>query len=134
MNDQLYSNRHAKFNLTYHLVVVTKYRKECINDEIYSDLKAHFERLLEGKNCKLLEFGGDKDHIHIMFSTPPQIQLSKVVNSLKTSTSRLIRRDYDDYLRKFYSKKYFWSRSYCIISTGGASIEVIKEYIENQDR
>jgi len=69
-----------------------------------------------------------------MFSTPPQVQLSKVIDSLKTSTFRLIRGDYGNYLKKFYSEKYFWSRSYCIISTGGASIEVIKEYIENQDR
>ena len=84
---------------------------------------------MEGKDCKLLEFGGEKDHIHIMFDTLPQVQLSKVVNSLKTSTSRLIRRDYDN-----YSKKYFWSRSYCIVSTVGASIDVVKKYIENQVR
>ena len=134
MNDQLNSNRHAKYNLTYHLVVVTKFRKKCISNKIYNDLNAHFKRLLEGKDCKLLEFGGEKDHVHVMFSTPPQVQLSKVVNSLKTSTSRLIRRDYNNYLKKFYSKKYFWSRSYCIVSTGGASIDVVKEYIENQDR
>jgi len=134
VNVQLNSNRHAKYNLTYHLVVVTKYRKNCINENIYSDLKSHFKRLLEGKGCKLLEFGGEKDHIHIMFSTPPQVQLSKVINSLKTSTSRLIRRDHGDYLKKSYSEKYFWSRSYCIISTGGASIDVVKNYIENQDR
>ena len=89
---------------------------------------------MEGKCCKLLEFGGEKDHIYIILSTPPQIQLSKVVNSLKTSTSRLIRRDHDNYLKNFYSKKYFWSRSYCIVSTGGASIDMVKEYIENQDR
>jgi putative transposase len=89
---------------------------------------------LEGKGCKLLEFGGEKDHNHIIFSKPPQIHLSKVVNSLKTSTSRLIRRDYDNYLKKFYSKKYFWSRSYCIVSTDSASIYVIKKYIENKYR
>ncbi len=93
---KLNSNRNAKYNLTYHLVVVTKFRKECISNEIYNNLNYHFNRLLEGKGCKLLEFGGEKDHIHIIFSTPPQIHLSKVVNSLKTSTSRLIRRDYDD--------------------------------------
>ena len=69
-----------------------------------------------------------------MFSTPPQVQLSKVINSLKTSTSRLIGKDYGDYLKNFYSEKYFWSRSYCIISTGGASIKGVKKYIEDQDR
>ena len=134
MDNQLNSNRHAKYNLTYHLVVVTKFRKKCIDDKIFNDLNDHFKRLLEGKGCRLLEFGGEKDHIHIMFSTPPQVQLSKVVNSLKTSTSRLIRRDYNDYLNNFYSKNFFWSRSYCIISTGGANIDVVKKYIENQDR
>ena len=134
MDNQLNSNRHAKYNLTYHLVVVTKFRKKCIDDKIFNDLNDHFKRLLEGKGCRLLEFGGEKDHIHIMFSTPPQVQLSKVVNSLKTSTSRLIRRDYNDYLNDFYSKNFFWSRSYCIISMGVANIDVVKKYIENQDR
>ena len=105
MDKQLNSNRHAKYNLTYHLVVVTKFRKKYIDGKIFNDLDDHFKRLLEGKGCRLLEFGGEKDHIHIMFSTPPQVQLSKVVNSLKISTSRLIRRDYNDYLNDFYSKK-----------------------------
>ena len=62
---------------------------------------------MEGEGCKLLEFGGEKDHINIIFSTPPQIQLSKVVNSLKTITSRLKGREYDNYLKKFYFKKIF---------------------------
>jgi len=69
-----------------------------------------------------------------LFETPPQIQLSKLVNTLKTVSSRLIKKDYEEYLKKYYYKSAFWSRSYCIISTGGVTIETIEKYIQKQKR
>ena len=70
----------------------------------------------------------------VLFETSPQIQLSKLLNTLKTVASRLIKKKYEDHLKKYYWKSAFWSRSYCIVSTGGASIETIKEYIESQGK
>ena len=101
------------------MVVITKYRHKCINPEILDELEKIFTRLLNNKDCKVLEFGGEKDHIHVLFETPPQIQLSKLVNTLKTVSSRLIKKDYEEHLRNYYWESAFWSRSYCIISTGG---------------
>jgi len=125
MNRQINSNRHSVYSLKYHLVVITKYRHKCITPEILDELEKIFTRLLNDKDCKVLEFGGEKDHIHILFETPPQIQLSKLVNILKTISSRLIKKDYEKHLRKYYWESAFWSRSYCIIFTGGATIETI---------
>ena len=68
----------------------------------------------------------------ISAEAPPQIQLSKLVNSLKTVSSRLIKKKFNEHLKKYYWKSAFWSRSYCIVSTGGASIQTIKKYIESQ--
>ena len=132
MNRQINSNRHSVYSLKYHLVVITKYRHKCINPEILDELEKIFTRLLNNKDCKVLEFGGEKDHIHVLFETPPQIQLSKLVNILKTVSSRLIKKDYEEHLRNYYWESAFWSRSYCIISTGGATIETIEEYIQSQ--
>ena len=126
------TNRHAAFNLKYHLVVVTKYRHKCITNLMMKDIEDICIRLFTDKNCNILEFNGESDHIHIMFDAPPQIRLSTFINNLKTVTSRLIRKKYKDYLSKYYWKPVFWSRSYCIITTGGASIETIRKYIQSQ--
>jgi putative transposase len=83
-------------------------------------------------NCSILEINGEADHLHILFEAPPQVQLSKLINNFKTVTSRLIRRDYAGYLANFYWKPFFWSESYLILSTGGATIDIIRQYIENQ--
>jgi putative transposase len=74
----------------------------------------------------------DEDHIHILFSAPTQIQLSKIINSFKAVSSRYIRNEFQEELKKYYWKTYFWSSSYLIISSGGASIETIQTYIKNQ--
>jgi putative transposase len=125
-------NRHAYFKLTYHLVVVTKYRQKCINEEVMTRLKEVSEDLFTKWNCEMIEMNGEEDHIHILFDAPPQINLANTINSFKTVTSRYIRKEFSNHLRTFYSEPYFWSRSYMILTTGGATIDVIKKYIENQ--
>lgn len=127
-------NRHANYKLTYHLVVVTKYRHPVIIDPIKKRLEEVAENLFTKWNCEILEINSDKDHLHILFEAPPQINLANTINSFKTVTSRYIRKEFTEFLAKYYWKPYFWSRSYLILTTGGAPIEVIKKYIENQDR
>lgn len=128
------STRHSVYNLKYHLVVITKYRHKCINKEILDDLREIFSNLIKGKNGALIEFNGEADHVHLLFEVPPQVELAKLVNTLKTVSSRLIRKKYSDYLKKYYWKPVFWSRSYCILTTGGATIEIIEKYIKSQAR
>ena len=127
-------NRHSRYNLMYHLVVVTKYRHKCISKEMLEALENIFERLLNNQECTLIEFNGEPDHVHVLFEAPPQVKLSQLINTLKTVFSRLIKKEFKSHVKNFYWKSAFWSRSYLIISTGGASIEVVKEYIQNQDQ
>ncbi|MDJ0577529.1 MAG: IS200/IS605 family transposase, partial [Xenococcaceae cyanobacterium MO_234.B1] len=76
----------------------------------------------------------ESDHCHLLVELYPDVAPSKLVNTLKTVSSRLIRRDYKEHLEKFYHQKpVFWTGAYCIISTGGAPLEIIKEYIESQN-
>ena len=133
MNDEEFkSNRHSIYNLKYHLAVITKYRHKCINKEILNDVNEIFKNLIEGKNGTVIEFNGEPDHIHLLFEVPPQVELAKLVNTLKTVSSRLIRKKHSEYLKKYYWKPVFWSRSYCILTTGGATIEIIEKYIRSQ--
>lgn len=126
-------NLHAVFDLEYHLVIVTKYRHPVLTDEVKESLLRHTYRLFENNfDCKVLEVNTDKDHIHILFSAKPQVQLSKLVNSYKTATSRLLRKEFSDFLASYYSKPYFWSRSYFICTVSERSHDVVTAYIENQ--
>lgn len=125
-------NRHSCYNLKYHLVVATKYRHKVISPPIMSEFKNISERLFATWGCEVLEIGGEPDHLHILFSAPPQVQLSKLINNFKTVSSRLIRKQFAEEISKYYWKPYYWNRSYLIISSGGASIEVIKKYIQSQ--
>lgn len=127
-------NLHAVFDLEYHLVIVTKYRHPVLTDEVKESLLRHTYRLFENNfDCKVLEVNTDKDHIHILFSAKPQAQLSKLVNSYKTATSRLLRKEFSDFLAPYYSKPYFWSRSYFICTDSERSHDTVTTYIENQE-
>ena len=120
------------FSINYHLVMVTKYRRKCINKYILLELERIFERLCDKWQCQMLEFNGESDHVHLLLSLTPRFQPFIIVNNLKTFSYRLIRRDFGEHIAKFYSKPVLWSRSYCIISCGGAPLSVIKQYIEQQ--
>ncbi|WNS82456.1 IS200/IS605 family transposase [Domibacillus sp. DTU_2020_1001157_1_SI_ALB_TIR_016] len=100
-------NRHARYKLTYHLVVVTKYRKKCISQNMMKRLKEITDSLFEKWNCQVIEMNGEEDHIHILFDAPPQINLVNTINSYKTVTSRYIRKEFSQELSRFYWKPYF---------------------------
>lgn len=128
---ELDTNNHSVFPLHYHLILVTKYRKPVIDDEISEFSKATFERIGESYHITLVEWNHDKDHIHIIFKAEPKAELSKFINAYKSASSRLIKRDFSE-VKKFLWKEMFWSKSFCLLTTGGAPIDVIKKYIQEQ--
>ena len=82
--------------------------------------------------CELLEFGGEDDHVHLMISVNPKIAIANLVGKLKGKSSYLLRSEYWDIIKNKLWGNHFWSPSYCVVSCGGASLEVVKSYIENQ--
>ncbi|WP_319823058.1 IS200/IS605 family transposase [Marinobacter sp. LV10R510-11A] len=81
---------------------------------------------------ELFEVNGEPDHIHILMELPPKYAVADFVNALKTGTSRRIRKEFADHVNSYYWKPVFWSKSYCVITCGGAPLSTIKQYIENQ--
>lgn len=128
------SHYHCVYDMKYHLVLVTKYRKSCFTYQILNRLEEICRKQCEKWEVELIEFGGENDHIHLLLSFNPTIQPSKFINSLKTVSSRLIRKEFSEYLQDYYWKPVLWSRAYCLLTAGGAPIEILREYIENQDR
>lgn len=125
------TNNHSVFKLSYHLVLVIKYRRKVIDDNISNRLKEIFEYISPKYNITLEEWNHDKDHIHLLFRGSPNTDISKFLNAYKSASSRLIKKEYP-VIRKQLWKEYFWSRSYCLLTIGGAPIEVVRKYIENQ--
>ncbi|MGO4994655.1 IS200/IS605 family transposase [Jeotgalibaca porci] len=127
-------NMHSVYSLSYHLVLTTKYRHPCITKPMQDRIEVITRSLFDKWGCELIELNGEPDHIHLLFEAPPQVNLANTVNSLKSVTSRYIRKEFPAELAPYYWKPYFWNRSYLILSTGGAPIEVIRQYIENQGK
>ena len=124
---------HSVYNIHYHLVLVTKYRRRCVTPEVAAYLESQYKRLLESWDCELLECNGEPDHLHLLISAHPKLHPSKMVNSLKTATSRLVRKQFAEHIKDFYWKPVFYSRSYCLVSCGGAPLKIIRQYLEQQE-
>ena len=123
---------HCVYNINYHLVIVTKYRNKVITPAVLSRLSDLIKERIEAWDGCLLEINGQPDHIHILFELPPKHAVADFVNALKTGTSRRIRAEFGEELKQHYWKPVFWSRSYCVVTCGGAPLEVVRQYIENQ--
>ena len=127
----LRNNNHSVFNIHFHLILVVKYRRKVINDEISERLKEIFEYIQDNYNIVLEEWNHDMDHVRVLFRSEPNSNISKFINAYKSASSRLIKKEYPSIKSRLY-KEAFWSQSFCLISTGEVSIETIKKYIESQ--
>ena len=128
---EIYKNRHSAYNLHVHLVFITKYRKKVLADNHRQYFKEVVAEICKDFGAELKECNGEGDHVHMLIQYPPTVQLSKMVNNLKSVTSRRMRANFID-LRAAYDKPVLWSRSYFAGSCGGAPLEIIKQYIQNQ--
>ena len=130
---KLGNNNHSVFLMYYHLVLVVKYRRKVFTDKMSNYAKDIFVRIGKSYNITLEEWNHDVDHIHIMFKAHPNSELSKFINAYKSASSRLIKKDFPEVRQKLW-KEMFWSKSFCLLTTGGAPINVIKKYTESQGK
>ncbi|PEI84464.1 IS200/IS605 family transposase [Bacillus pseudomycoides] len=128
---KLDSNNHSVFLLYYHLVLVVKYRRNVFDDDMSDYAKDMFVRLSENYNITLVEWNHDVDHVHILFKAHPNTEMTKFINAYKSASSRLIKKEFPQVKKKLW-KEMFWARSFCLLTTGGAPVELVKKYIENQ--
>ena len=128
---ELRTKRHVVHALHMHLVFITRYRRKVFNVLMMERMKYHFERVCEEFGCRLIETGGEGDHVHLLVEPLPHTTPSKLVNSLKGVSSRMLRKEFPQ-LEKHFWKGGLWSPSYFIASCGGAPLKIVKEYIEKQ--
>ena len=123
--------RHSVSRLTIHLVCVTKYRRKVLDDAAVDWLKGHFGKVCAAMDCELLACDGEADHIHLLVEHPPKHSVSVLVNALKGTSSRMLRKARPDIANR-YRDGVLWSPSYFAASTGGATLELVKRYVEQQ--
>lgn len=131
MGNFLRRERHSVSTIRVHLVCVTKYRQKVITSEGLGVIKASFLEVAKSMDFNIEEMEGEVDHIHALIEYPPKLSISQIVNSLKGVSSR---RFGVAGHKKPFGKQALWSPSYFASSVGGAPIEVLKAYIQNQDK
>ncbi|MBE9234161.1 IS200/IS605 family transposase [Cuspidothrix issatschenkoi LEGE 03284] len=122
--------RHSVTDLKIHLVCVTKYRQSVFTGESIDLIKKSFQEVAEKMNFQVLEFNGEENYVHALIEYPPKLSISQIVNALKGVSSRR----YGQAGYKKPDKEALWSPSYFAVSVGGAPLEILKEYIENQEK
>jgi putative transposase len=121
------------YDLNIHLVLVTKYRKKVINRSMLTRLQEIFDSTCQKWRSTLTDFNGEENHVHLLISYPPDVEVSKLVNNLKTVSSRLIRKEFASEVNAIYKKAVFWSGAYFVASCGGVTVDQLKAYVEKQD-
>ena len=128
---ELDTNAHSVFLLHYHLVLAVKYRRKVIDESISKRAKEIFEYIAPSYKITLQEWNHDQDHIHILFRAHPKTEISKFINAYKSASSRLIKKENPEIREKLW-REYFWASSFCLITAGGAPLDILKQYIESQ--
>ena len=113
--------------------MVVKYRRKVIDDQISDRAKEIFEYIAPNYGIVLEEWNHDVDHVHVMFRAQPKTEISKFINAYKSASSRLIKKESPKIREKLW-KEAFWSQSFCLVTAGGAPLDVIRQYIESQSR
>lgn len=125
------NNNHSVFSLNYHLILVIKYRRKVISKKIKKRLIEIFEYICDNYNISPIEINSDLDHLHILFKAHPNSELSKFINAYKSATSRLIKKEFPEIKEQLWADS-FWSKSFFLATTGGVTLDTIKQYVETQ--
>ena len=127
-----YVNRHSCFLLSYHVVLVTKYRRPVLDGNVRILVYSIIREVLKERGCILKELNGEPDHVHIFFDAGPEIQLLDLVRVIKTKTARFARKHYAKTLEQYYWKPVFWTDSYFAATVGGTTRDMVEQYIRKQ--
>lgn len=127
------TGKHVISKIFAHLVFTPKYRKKVFTKEMLDRLEDIIKDLCKELDCNLIEFNGENDHIHLLIEYPTKLSIAHIVRMFKGVSSRLLRNEFWEDIKDKLWGDHFWSPSYCVVSCGGAPLEIIKQYIQQQD-
>ena len=122
---------HTVYDIKYHIVWITKYRKAVLRGEIGLRLRELIRQTCEAKEVYIEKGHIAVDHVHLLLSVPPNIAVSDLVQRLKGRSSRKMLDEFGELRRQFWGQ-HLWARGYFVASSGNVTDEVIAQYIEMQ--
>ena len=122
---------HTVYDLKYHIVWITKYRKPILQGEIANRARDLVREICKAKDDEIIKGHISKEHVHVFVSVPPHVSVSQLVQSLKGKSSRKLLLEYKGLSRAFWGR-HLWARGYFVASSGNVTDEVIMKYVEQQ--
>ena len=126
------TSSHSRYDIKYHFVWVTKYRKRVLTGEVGKRLRDLVREVCRTHEIEILQGAVSPDHVHVLLSCPPNISPSKIMQYIKGKSSRKLRMEFK-HIQKQYWGRHLWARGYFVASSGNVTDEVIMEYIRGQD-
>ena len=126
------SIQHTRWNCTFHVVFIPKYRRKVMYGEVRKDVGEILRRLCEMKQVTLIEGFVCADHVHMCVAIPPKLSVSEFMSNLK-GKSALMLFDRHPELRPRYGDRHFWARGYYVTTIGNVNEETIRNYIREQE-
>ena len=133
-NTNFRRGRTTIFKCFYHLVLTPKYRREVFTQSMLDSLEPLLKETCEQMGGEMVEFGCEDNHLHLMLVIPPSKSISNFVGKLKGKSSHYLRKHHWNDVKDKLWGEHFWSPSYCVITCGGAPLEIVKEYVKNQNQ
>jgi putative transposase len=124
---------HAVYDIKFHLVWITKYRKPVLSGEVAIRLRDLIREICKSMDVEIVKGHVSKDHLHILVSVPPHVSVSKLVQHFKGKTSRKLLSEYRRLAKQFWGR-HLWARGYFVASSGNVTDDIIAQYIEMQDK
>jgi putative transposase len=124
---------HTVYDIKYHIVWITKYRKPVLRGEVGKQVRELIRQTCATLEVYIVSGHVALDHVHLLVSVPPNLAVSDLVQRLKGRTSRLLLDEFAELKRQFWGR-HVWARGYFVASSGNVTDEIIKEYIESQDK
>lgn len=128
----LYVNKHSVFLLQYHIVLVTKYRKEILHGKIGDYVYENIKETLKNKECNLLEINGQQDYVHLLVECPPDLSPAEIVQVIKIRSARFTRKQFSEEIEKVYMNNVFWEDGYFISTVSDNTLGNVTNYLQNQ--
>lgn len=123
------SNRNVVYSCKYHVVWCPKYRREVLVEGVAIRLEEVIQNVCAESDAEILEMEVMPDHVHLLVEVDPQYGIHRLIKQIKGRSSRLLRQEFP-FLRSRLPT--LWTNSYFVSTVGGAPLEVIKQYIEDQ--
>ncbi len=123
---------HTVYDIKYHLVWITKYRKRILKGELAKRVRELIREVCKANEVEIIKGHVSEDHVHLFVSVPPHISVSKLMQYIKGKSSRKVMSEFKT-VSKMYWGRHFWARGYFVVSSGTITDEMIMEYIEKQD-